>query len=265
MLLFANKARAALTGSVTSAAGQVATVTTGAGALFVGVGGVATSTANPMRCVITAVDASGNDTGAFEVVEVVRSGDNLTLQSRGLEGTSAAAWSAGAIIECRPTAQGVIELPRTLFQGVGQQNVVTNAVATSLLPGGTPLVVPKELLVVGARLDLYARYAHRGGTAQAAFFDITVNGTSIINFFGDSATSKGYRVRMEVSIVTSTLQSIEWDALRGDGNRAGAPAETTVNTGTTDLSLDIIARFGTTTTETLSLDNYALALRYPRP
>lgn len=104
MLLFANKARSTLTTSVTSAAGQVATITTGDGGLFVGVGGVATSTTNPMRCVLTAVDANGNDTGAYEIVEVVRSGDNLTLQSRGLDGTTAAAWSAGAVIECRPTA-----------------------------------------------------------------------------------------------------------------------------------------------------------------
>lgn len=105
MLLFANKARSTLTNSVTSAAGQVATVTASTGALFVGVGGVATSTTNPMRCVLTAVDANGNDTGAFEVVEVVRSGDNLTLQARGLEGTTPSAWNAGAMIECRPTAE----------------------------------------------------------------------------------------------------------------------------------------------------------------
>lgn len=104
MLLFANKARTTLTAAVTTAAGQVATVQAGAGALFVGVGGVATSTTNPMRCVMTAVDAAGNDTGAFEVVEVVRSGDNLTLQSRALEGTTATAWGVGTVIECRDTA-----------------------------------------------------------------------------------------------------------------------------------------------------------------
>lgn len=134
MLLFANKARSTLTNSVTSAAGQVATVTAGEGALFVGLGGFATSTTDPMRCVLTAVDGDGNDTGVYEIVEIVRSGDNLTLQSRGLEGTSAAAWGIGTIIECRATAGVNDQFPKlartdTATSGLEQSQIQTLTVA----------------------------------------------------------------------------------------------------------------------------------------
>lgn len=186
MLLFANKARAALTGSVTSAAGQVAAVTTGAGALFVGVGGVATSTANPMRCVITAVDANGNDTGAFEVVEVVRSGDNLTLQSRGLEGTSAAAWSAGAIVECRPTAMITHRAPQILAGGQGRLGIATSNVLTSLSPGGVPFSWPAGTFAVGDMLEVFANFSHTG-TTQSPIPAIRVTDLS-----GDMLTGSSY-------------------------------------------------------------------------
>jgi hypothetical protein len=170
MLLFANKARAAIAAgsSVTSAAGQVAAVTTGSGALFVGVGGVATSTANPMRCVITAVDANGNDTGAFEIVEITRSGDNLTLASRGLEGTTAVAWGAGTVIECRPTAGLSLRQPQVLFRGIGRstQATASYATASSVLPSGAPLSIPAGFLSAGDQLLIKTRYSHRGSATS---------------------------------------------------------------------------------------------------
>lgn len=135
MLLFANKARSALTGSVTAAVGQVAAVTAASGALFVGIGGVATSATNPMRCVMTAVDANGNDTGAFEIVEITRSGDNLTLVARGLEGTAAAAWGAGTVIENRPTADS--QLGKTVWRS----GVRVPAAARQVTSGSRVIVV----------------------------------------------------------------------------------------------------------------------------
>lgn len=164
MLLFANKARSTLTGSVTSAAGQVAAVATGSGALFVGVGGVATSASNPMRCVLTAVDASGNDTGAFEVVEVVRSGDNLTLQSRGLEGTAAAAWGSGTVIECRSTA-GSVSVGSVRTVHVSTSGVAMSPTTqTSLLAEG-PYTIPANLMVPGDRLRCLAFFHHVGSSS----------------------------------------------------------------------------------------------------
>jgi hypothetical protein len=261
MLLFANKARAALTGSVASAAGQVAAVTTGAGALFVGVGGVATSTTNPMRCVLTAVDANGNDTGAFEVVEVVRSGDNLTLQSRGLEGTTAAAWGAGTVIECRPTAE-LMSRGReiVLYQGVGQLNVATNAVATSLLPGGTPLSIPIGLLDVGDFLRILAEFGHDGGTSQAQYYEVLTGGQSNLGFVGDAAASTAYATTLEIGIASPTLQAVKRLTVRGDSNGGSQARRLTVNLGTTAFDIDIQARFGATTSETLSLLFYRVSL-----
>lgn len=261
MLLFANKARAALTGSVTSAAGQVAAVTTGAGALFVGVGGVATSTANPMRCVLTAVDANGNDTGAFEVVEIVRAGDNLTLQSRGLEGTAAAAWGAGTVIECRPTAD-LMSRGReiVLYQGVGQIGVATNAVATSLLPGGTPLSIPVGLLGVGDFLRIIAQYGHEGGTTQAQFYEVLTGGASNLGFVGDTATGLSYTTTLEIGIASLTKQAVKRGTIRSDQNGAWQARLNTVNLATTPYDIDIQARFGATTSETLSLLFYRVSL-----
>jgi hypothetical protein len=178
MLLFANKARTLLTGSVTSAAGQVAAVTTSSGALFVGVGGVATSTANPMRCVITAVDANGNDTGAFEIVEITRSADNLTLVSRGLEGTTAAAWSAGAVIECRSTA----DAPRAQNVGVARK-VGTSAYRTGRYYDGSS--------VIGAGYNYYTP-----ATTMTAFpFLCSVNHTFLsIGTYVIGAAPSGKRI-----------------------------------------------------------------------
>jgi len=172
MLLFANKARSFLTGSVTSAAGQVAAITTTSGALFVGVGGVATSTANPMRCVLTAVDANGNDTGAFEIVEVVRSGDNLTLQSRGLEGTSAAAWASGTVIECRQTAgvaAGAHE--QTIVQRSGLLAQAGTNAFVIMMAGGAALTFPAGFFSVGDMLRTRAIYT-KSGTANSVSVDL---------------------------------------------------------------------------------------------
>ena len=190
MLLTANKARSLLTGSVTSAAGQVAAITASSGALFVGVGGIATSTGNPMRCVLTAVDANGNDTGAYEIVNVTRSGDNLTLVSRGLEGTTAASWSAGTVIECRPTAGTPLVMgPQGVISGVGTSGL-TATTMTSQLPGGTAISIPGGTLAAGDAVILEAVWGHVG-TTTAWTLDIIFNGTnSAHSFFGPTASNK---------------------------------------------------------------------------
>lgn len=133
MLLFANKASGTSTGgTITGSTADGATITLGAGegAEFVGVGSVATSSANPMRVVLTAVDANGNDTGAYEIVEVTRSGDTLTTTARGLEGTTAAMWPSGTRVECRPTAHA---LERS--QNIGPANMVIGTDDHWVIPG----------------------------------------------------------------------------------------------------------------------------------
>jgi hypothetical protein len=268
VLLFANKARTLLTGSVTSAAGQVAAVTTSSGALFVGVGGVATSTANPMRCVITAVDGSGNDTGAIEIVELTRSADNLTLVSRGLEGTTAAAWSAGAVIECRPTAGVSLRQPQVLFRGIGRSTQATASytTASSVLPSGTPLSIPAGFLSAGDQLLIKTRYSHRGSAT-------TTNWQSQIafqSFYGGGvqASSTGYvawGIDQFVTVIDPANGILSVTGAAGAGGFSGGGQTlfndaTHFNLATTTLSIDVQAWFASTPsgTEAAYLDLYEI-------
>jgi hypothetical protein len=258
MLLFANKARTLLTGSVTSAAGQVAAVTTGSGALFVGVGGVATSTANPMRCVITAVDGSGNDTGAIEIVEITRSGDNLTLINRALEGTAAAAWGAGTVIECRATAAHADTTARQLFGGIGLTGL--SPVTTPVTLFSSVLSIPAGFLVAGDRVRCEFFIVRRGTQhAQSITIDAKVNGTSVIGNFGTSSSADVVKILMDVVILSTTSQAVQFNDFFGSGSTGGA-ALLAINTGTTALTIDALAAFGSTATDTLGLEHYTVAL-----
>jgi hypothetical protein len=272
MLLFANKARTLLTGSVTSAAGQVAAVTTSSGALFVGVGGVATSTANPMRCVITAVDGSGNDTGAFEIVEVTRSSDNLTLVSRGLEGTTAAAWSAGAVIECRTTAGHTMRGPQLLARGVGSSsgttglmaNTVNNAASTnSLLVSASPIVFPAGAFSAGDMLLFRLFFGHRGtttptnwGMAIQANLYYPIGATTALSWGKAAAAEIRYLIRDPAAAqqAGALYYSAAYQVCTNDAH--------TFNLTTTALSLDIQGGFASTpaSTETVYLDFYEIEL-----
>lgn len=269
MLLFANKARSTLTTSVTSAAGQVATITTGDGGLFVGVGGVATSTTNPMRCVLTAVDANGNDTGAYEIVEVVRSGDNLTLQSRGLEGTTAAAWSAGAVIECRPSAGVQSRGPQLIARGIGRSTQALSSsiagaagpIAASVLPGGNPLVIPAGTLVAGDQIHLVATFGHRG-TTTATNWESQLVLNSFYNINGSGSTTNYVATGAEwwITIVDpATIQTITGVEVAG-GFATGPNVQMTFNLTTTALTIDIQAGFSAAPAadELVYLDRYVV-------
>jgi hypothetical protein len=275
MLLFANKARTLLTGSVTSAAGQVAAVTTSSGALFVGVGGVATSTANPMRCVLTAVDGSGNDTGAFEVVEITRAADNLTLVSRGLEGTTAAAWSAGAVIECRPTAGHTMRGPQLLARGVGSAsgttglmaNTVNNAASTnSLLVGAAPIVFPAGAFSAGDMLLFRLFFGHRGTTTPTNWaFVIQANLYYGLGQIGSSTTfSWGKSASGEIRYVIRDPAAAQQSSglYLSSAYQVGTNEAHTFNLTTTALSLDIQGGFASTpaATEAIYLDFYEIEL-----
>jgi hypothetical protein len=263
MLLFANKARTLLTGSVTSAAGQVAAVTTSSGALFVGVGGIATSTANPMRCVITAVDGSGNDTGAFEIVEITRSGDNLTLVSRGLEGTTAAAWSAGAVIECRSTADSTVrDRPIILKAGIGDLGKAYTGTAVSLMPSATQFTIPANTLQVGDLLIFSTQVTRRGTqNTQSMYVEMWIFGT---NFYGGglavgSASLPAWN-EVQVAVVSATTFSAS-NLYAGNGGLNSYP-RTYFASGdiTTAMTLDVRANFGATATDTFGLEHYHIMI-----
>lgn len=259
MLLFANKARSLLTGSVTSAAGQVAAVTAASGALFVGVGGVATSTTNPMRCVMTAVDGSGNDTGAFEVVEITRSGDNLTLVSRGLEGTTAAAWGAGTVIECRPSAGTRNRLPQPLLVGVGQVGQ-TSTSAVSLMPGGAAYSIPGGTLAVGDQVIMRFIGARRGGqNTQSVNYEVFWNAVSM---FGGTLSSTSFSptwsVDWHVAIVGSSSQSaVAWIYAGGGSN----PSESFFSASIASaITIDFKGQWSATATDTFGLEGISIHL-----
>lgn len=258
MLLFANKARSLLTGSVTSAAGQVAAVTGSSGALFVGVGGVATSTANPMRCVLTAVDGNGNDTGSYEVVEITRSADNLTLVSRGLEGTSAAAWAAGTVIECRPTGALLDSARRTLFAGAGLTGQTTVTTPASLFSSAP--AIPAGFLVAGDLLACTFYIVRRGSQhTQSITIDAKVGGTSIIGNIGTSSSTDIIKIPFDIVIVSTTSQAVHFNDFFG-GALNGGSGFTSVNTATTALAIDVLAAFGAAATDTLGLEHYSISL-----
>lgn len=265
MLLNANGARSVLTASVTSAAGQVASITTATGTRFVGFSGLATSTANPMRCVMTAVDANGNDTGAFEIVEVTRSGDSLTLVRRGLEGTTAAAWGVGTVIENRPTA-GLVDWAgnRLIARGIGRTGIVATA-DTSLLPGGTAISIPAGSLEVGDVLVVECVFGHVGGTTTAQNYDVIWN-----SFYGtfahaNSSSYAGLLATAKLAIRTLSAQtSVSFSVAGGSYN--AATSQVAFNLAN-PVTVDIVGRFAVAPAggETLGLDHYSVRIEKGLP
>lgn len=262
MLLVANKARSALTGSVTAAAGQVASITATTGALFVGVGSVATSTFSPMRCVLTAVDANGNDTGAIEIVDVTRSGDNLTLVTRGLEGTTPAAWVVGTVIECRPTAGGLIVMgPSGVVSGIGQSGLVATAF-TSLMPSSAPVSIPAGTLAAGDAVIVEGVYG-KIGTTTAWTPEVALNTFfGSIGNFGAGASNVAVWFRFIIAIRTTTEQTISGIVAAGGGFFA-PNQKNTFNTGTTPLTIDVQAKYNSAPVggETIQLDWYSVSIK----
>jgi hypothetical protein len=259
MLLFANKARSLLTSGITSAAGQTANITAASGALFVGVGGVATGTNKVIRCVLTAVDANGNDTGAYEIVEVTRAADVLTFVNRGLEGTTAAAWSAGTLVECRPSAGLRYRSPLILAQGIGQQAVATSNVLTSLLPGGTALSWPTNTFGVGDMLEVIANIRHTG-TSQSPIPSLQM-AQSGFDVFGGSSYSAAASPVIELNVkytfrATAGSFKSTADSSAGVSNHNGG-AFAFPNTDA--FIIDILGKFSAAgATDSLSLDSYTV-------
>jgi hypothetical protein len=276
MLLFANKARTAIvTSGITAAAGQVANITAASGAQFVGVGGVPTNTTLPalIRCVVTAVDANGNDTGAYEIVDVHRpaGADTLTFVNRGLEGTAAAAWGVGTVIECRPTArvESFRNGPILLQRGVGRS---TQSLASamsgapvqpaSIMPAGAALSIPAGFLVAGDVIRIEYWCGHRGTAVTTNWTtQVTVN-----SFFGTTGNqtmaNASYYQNQYITIVNPASLQINTGHGGSGGFYGYANGSFTLDLTSVALVLDIMAGFSSAPsgTEAIFLDRYEITL-----
>lgn len=108
--LFSNNAKTRLAADITAENGITFSVTTGEGSLFPTIALSSTD-----FFVITLEDTVGNK----EIVKVTsRSGDTLTVAStlgRGLEGTTARAFSAGSLVELRLTSEFIDHIKKGSF------------------------------------------------------------------------------------------------------------------------------------------------------
>lgn len=137
---FANNASTTLAGSI-SASATAFIVTTGGGAAFPPLGA-------GEYFYITLIDASNN----IEIVKVTaRSGDNFTVV-RGQEGTTALAYTAGAKVEARPTAAGLLAIASdnvpvasTSVAGIVQLNDTTSSTSTTQAATARALKVAYDL------------------------------------------------------------------------------------------------------------------------
>lgn len=137
---FSNNASTTLAGSIATSALTII-VTTGGGAAFPALGAGEYFYA-------TLIDASNN----VEIVKVTaRSGDNFTVL-RGQDGTTARAFAAGAKVELRPTAAGLLAIASdnvpvasTSVAGIVQLNDTTSSTSTTQAATARALKVAYDL------------------------------------------------------------------------------------------------------------------------
>ena len=106
MLLFANNARSTLRSAITAASPVLL--------LEIGTGGLFPAPTNGDTFLVTLQDSVGR----IEVVEVsARSGDQLTVSQRGLDGTSAKTFEPGTVVSMRVTAELLRRISADVLRG----------------------------------------------------------------------------------------------------------------------------------------------------
>jgi len=152
ILIFANNATSTLLNPITVTTPTTCVLAAGQGALF----------PSPSFGTYFVMTLTNPTSGANEIVWVTaRSGDTLTIASRGVEGTSPTTWVAGTAVNCFPTAgtQGLFVQPDQLQDGAwtyavaaGTANALTASVPSTLtqLPNGFQLILSSAAANTGA-------------------------------------------------------------------------------------------------------------------
>jgi hypothetical protein len=200
------------------------------------------------------------DSTAEIVTVTALTGDSMGTIVRAQEGTSTKAWASGDKVLATITARSLdgAEMPRNLFGGIG---------LTGLSPTTTPVTlfssapsIPAGRLVAGDLIVQEYDIVRRGTQkTQSITIDAKVGGTSIIGNVGTSTSVVVIRIQLRTIILSTTSQAVRAVWFYG-GAFNGGDALTTVNTGTTALTFDVLAAFGAAATDTLGLEHYQLTL-----
>lgn len=217
--------------------------------------------ATPFKLVLWGAGFAAPDLDSTrEVVTVTAlSGDSITTMTRNEEGTSTKAWASGDKVFATATADDLNNvIVRELFGGVGLTGQTTVTTPASLLAAA--LSIPSGFLAAGDRLRCEFFIVRRGTQhTQSITIDAKVGGTSVIGNIGTSSSADVVHIVMDIVILSTTSQAVQFNDFFG-GALSGGTALLAINTGTTALTIDVLAAFGAAATDTLGLENYSVTL-----